>query len=722
MNQEVKHQDRPASADHVPHGDFTPWEPNAAALLAQYDIGRLRNCRIFRPAGGLDEFLEKKDSPVLVLVGARGTGKTIALSIKAAKLAAAYSQKDYHTLKPYSPWMNVLEGGSVDIPLERYAVYTNHSSWQNIWTLTLAAHFACLIARSESRPEHSGVEAIFNCKSTGEWGAYEFLDIVLQFARGHTESIAPAITALLKRSITGPLCREWHERYVRPILAMGKREHRFTIFVDGIDECLGTDEKRLFDLHGGTAEPKGDAIAADNARAMAHELWLYVQTGFMSAVQSLREFTSSRCRAYGAVRPEAIGKFMANSNLNYGKAEGFLTLTLEYSDEEMARVFDLHVAFTPQADLAKPIEKHGGFEPSTPEKSATCVALFGDDHVRHPRVFGSNESVLQALVRHTFNAPRELVMLAGAAKNSVTAAERSQRLNDMVKAVNKKSREVLSDHIHAVFPMWDARFERALPLIPSNVLTASEVRGIERDVGRIPGLKENTLFTFLYSRGLVGVPRPHAGESLLEFHVPNGAEVPVPEPFEYLALHPALAQWIYDTLPPPRQVNFYNSRIVVGRGLRVPTALPPLRLEVRRRPQGGLVSFIKGAELGPPSDSAPCAEPLFFGIVLAMRRRGRSAITADEICQEIEWLSRSSLIPSDWENEPIEKYVRINLVQTKTDDESHMLKRCKAWLGASDLHIRFDEGYKTYRLTHGKDKNNYRSWRDVLPMEIGVQL
>lgn len=688
-------------------GWFVPWEPDAKGITSNKAAAtNLRELRLVMQKG-LSDFLGNPGSPILVVAGSRGVGKTTVLAVKAAKLLADSERKNYRPLKEYKPFINGLVARSVALDANKLSQYATHLPWTNIWKVVLGAHFAFMIYRSQDHLQQEGsstdstkldqmVQRIFGVKPDDQ--AYGLFAPIIKSAYGHTETIGPALGFILKHTVSSQTCRDWFVNHVAPSLGYGRAEYTFTLFVDAIDECLGfndPDAGHLLTNDGVAGMSQQDRT---NVWARGQEVWLSAQTGFVDAAYDLREQTFDRCWAYGTIRGEAYARHAAVTTLNESKRAGSLGLALSYSSRDLQSVFQLNVEFTPPEDLAV----------NDPQLDP-AMRLFGLSEFEHPRVRWETESVVDALIRHTLGTPRDLIVLAKAAKDAVPPKLRASSETEMSDAVHTAAQLILRDYVKAVFPLWDKEYEeKGYVLLTSNVLSSEQMRLVERQFAEKLGRERETgLLDFLYARGLVGVPAKSSASNLLllQFHTPDGKEISITRPTPYVVLHPALSATVFDKQPIAIQEGFYSSALIVGHGLpALPDFPKPPRIKLIGNTTNGTVEVrVDGTTLAPP-DSGD-AELLLYAMLSAIARRPSRPPDQDVIAKEVKWLCETKgLYAKAIRGTPTDQFVKNQLSFSSLDKQSHLVKAFKSWmLSLSDA---------PFRLTFQKDRGISLRWKN----------
>jgi hypothetical protein len=699
-------------------GFFVPWVTDANALLTDLDKAsreKLRRLVLVQPTGVVD--YEK--SSVLFVAGDRGTGKSSVLLKKAVALLMAGDPKAYKTLRPNLPFVNELASGCIPVPLQQYRRLTSPTLWERYWRLVLIAHFASMALRHRNvtnvgdakkiLTEHFGLET-----SKGEVpdaaSAYQFFHDVWSQSAGARETIGPSMKKLVTWGISEEEAEKWAEKAagVLDSCTAVDSETRFTIFVDAIDEAVGSPlGTPLFHYLYAPSKAGNSGLAAgpvsladaplkegashDEYRELAHLMWRHSQTGFMLAADSLWSDYSQMMATYGAVRREAKEWYTdpASTSRTKQKVERNKVVGLNYTAAQLAEIFALNVRHTPETELFSPLDaKSVGSEAN---------AMFGFDFVTHTRVYREAESLVSLMIRHTFMAPRQLVGIARRAKSlPIEPRLRQESVAEIMAAIDAESCDVFHDYVANVSPPWTSVLATLVLKLRSNVFTMDRVDTFEKD-NDCAGF-----FGQLYSRRLAGIPvyDTHKGKVIQQFHLPNGTEQLLDKP-SYLFLHPALSSYIFSELDSPDlQRSFYSCDFIVGEGMACPNSLVPSRVQivyesdadewmvrVDGTPIGvgrsGLASDDVDAEIAPVrAEHRRAAMMAIVLVAYAMRRTGKTEVTLEDLSAQCEEFEAAKIHSGRLCNYPLRQFAATHLTK-----ESGYVKTSRDWLKAVGANI-----------------------------------
>ena len=549
---------------------------------------------------GLTNF---ENSDFYSIASPRGHGKSLIIARKAVKMLDADT---YVTLRPTTPFVNELSSQSIPIPNSQLVNLGKTDNWIILWKCTLLAHFACMSLRQKRVPDQTSddtIKLLFQVvaekgPSDGELSFFEFVKKVWIESVGHVESISPALTLLIKRGVTNKTLENWIEQFKQAYLR-GRPELTYTIYIDALDEALGN-------TYGASLTSEAKYCKDLYKAELIKRVWLSAQKGLLVAVTQIhRDY--SLLKAYASIRIEAIKNLKQKEIDQLGttesKARGSLFAELVYTDSEMKQIFETNIRWMEDADLVLPCE-------TDPAKR-----LFGFSKIAHEQVYAKNEEIFQLLLRHTFGSPRDLVEITKQAWACATASERAGSCGLILEAVDGAAAQICRDWLRTVVPVYDddqeeedakvrsnasaSESEAALNSyktmgsaslqIPRNVIHSNKINEIEA-MCEYP-----TLFSRLYSRGLVGFPVRDAQENkmIMHFHTPDGEECDLPKSIPYLALHPAFSAHLCREKKKLKMdiENFYSHEFIVGKGYECPRVLGnySLILDITRLSESHLI-------------------------------------------------------------------------------------------------------------------------------------
>lgn len=759
-------------------GYFVPWTTDASALLGRNgrDRDKLRRLQLVIPTG-IGQF---ETNGVLVLAGNRGTGKSLVLARKAAQLLEDAHHGSYLTLCRHSPFVNELVKASVTLPANPRSL-GSHSRWVKLWQLVLWTHAACMVIANRDVPNQKEVDPsryigwryfgfpqpASKQKRAGARAAtaipdqgtakganeelteqYFFLWVWDHFRK--TESISSSLSLLTGAGLSDEDLKSWTKRAAEAYVKHGEANAPLTIFVDAIDEAIGSPDGRplipylsetvVHRKHDPSREgmPAAAPSLPEDTKPML-DAWLHIQTGFAMAADTIFQESRQTVCIYGAIRREA-GIWLSNpskSGVPAAKVDGAIAANVAYTPELLRNVFELNVFHTKDGEL---------FDASR-KKSSPVIALFGFDTVSHSRVFNAQESLVSLLVRHTFGAPRELTGLAAAAKNAcLNPAKRPDSAKVILDAIDDYARAtVFKDFVTNVSPPWNTVLAEAVRYIKKNVLDRDAVARIE-DQAKVPNL-----FSALYSRGLVGLPNEtSASGRRLTFLEPDANEHSLPLDYAYLAIHPALSAFLVPGLPHHDQRHFYSSEFVVGGGLDCPSRLGKARLEATFLDQeqwrfqwlndfleldpGALMSHQKGAtekETGTEFARVTNATTTLALIMCAIKQKRESLVTLADLQESMNTFIKCKLVPTVMAKYPASNFVNARLSKhsdcQEVKDVNILLRPYR--LGVATVSIKKSENTAAtaaFHLAHHEENVStpqVSNWPDKLtPHDIEINL
>jgi hypothetical protein len=504
----------------------------------------------------LHDFDSQPDCVTQILVGAKGTGKSTALVRKAAKLSTA----GIEVIPNHLPYVNQLEAEALRFPEDRLGLYATAKTWTQIWKLVLAAVFGLRIAATSE-------QLAVRLKSDGTYGKLlrcpsgsneeKFFDEVQSRYRlgskQRAEPITPLIGYLLDRSTSENECFRWYNNYIKPLFSDVPDGYQAAIFLDCVDEAFA------------------HSLSSDAQYGSGHLVWTAAQVGLIDAAYELAR-QQSGLRVYAAIRLEAYLQYTTLGARGLAQVDEGICLRMDYSVDNLIAIFEDNVRRTPEADL---VAKSG---------QSLVARFFGVEKFQHPRVWGTEESALQWLIRHTFGSPRHLVW-HGAKLWAVATEKRSTRAN-IAPVVNSLATLIFEEHKNQLIPTWDRRVDYCLTLISNNVLSAAQVKAMD---ARMKVERSIEPFLYLFQRGMLGYPiaDPEKDHRYKQHFLPAGTWLDVSElpAANYFVIHPCLNQVIEGKLPTGEQAGFVSSRFIAGHGLNCPQDILPIKYCVAFDPE-----------------------------------------------------------------------------------------------------------------------------------------
>lgn len=665
--------------------DRLAWAADIVDLLSGRDDGSAGRYPMVT-SDELQDFISHDDSHSQIVSGTRGMGKSASLFFKAANLS---KNKRFVLVLPTYPYVFRLRALSIVVPANRVSTFGGHQAWTPIWLLVLGTLLGYTILK-----DRLGIPAT----KTSEWldkfgvsaGSLEAKFFKLAFAWAlspQQEKISSLISWLIDRNIPIKTLNHWYRTHVEPTLGLPDQSKCFAIFVDQIDEAIAGERSLL--RQSVKDEVRGEAGMAQiqNMRLLSEQLWIAAQTGFADAAYHLRTGTTHAIRIYGSMRTEAVRQFALNAQQTESKVAAMI-LPLKYEDRDLKAIFDNNVLLTGPTGLACPTEKVD-----------LAKRFFGRSVMRNRAVWGEEERMRDYLIRHTFESPRDIVIIGKAIRRKVPAAERASDTNRVMNEVKTAAKFVLREHLDNVYPPWNQEWERAFPLIHANILTQDEVRKIEDLFARMTSGRFPALFSELYDRQLVGYPNvKDTRNPTLKFHSADDQPGAFPAIFDYCAIHPALAAAILETVPTAKgQKAFYRGHFIVGKDYEVPQELEETIVTLRPvSPQdtGAEVVIGSGTVINEHEESKACGLMLIMAILCAIKRTGKSKVSPDEIVDEALWLEASNYLERRYYGQHHDmktgEYLTHQLAYTTASSQKYSVRMCKEILATLNLSLGHD--------------------------------
>ncbi len=614
--------------NHIRRGEKIKVEATTLFLIASAD---------------LKEFEDSLGCKKYILVGLKGTGKSLALSRKASRFGRDKNRK---TVPSYYPYFSAFTEQCLSTSLGKItdkAVYCSHYFWTRIWKLAISTIF--VYSLNKHKTSEFGT---YLCKNTHESitkgeGAEQFFNIVGQELKklevAKQEGITLVLNLILTRKYSANICQDWFE-YILKCQLFLKEEYECTaIFIDQIDEAL-IDYRNISSNKTNTYIPQN--------------IWEAAQTGLIDASASIAKETNDSFRVFAAIRLEAFRKYAdvgAKGNLQKNSN----CIEIVYDIDDLKEIFIGNIKLTPNHDLAIPKEK---------EKDA-ILSFFGTLTYKHPYVTSVEENPIDWIRRHTLGSPRELVYIGA----QIYTLNKEKRVNrDMMsKTINSAAHMIFKDYKRFMVPEWNLDVENYYPYIRHNVLTKVEDVPLIRS--KVDEINANNSVNFcplkyLYNNGLLGVPESTGSDTTKYIQKfldvrSRGGNVELPNASYYL-VHPILYKYIIDRLEPEEKDYFHNRLFVVGDGLYCPSDLlpPKLIILIKSDEQMSYISYVPDnnkiwintdqiesnfLDNFNLYDGAIHPVILLHAIIFAMDRFKKNQLNVDQICESIEFFVKNNL-------------------------------------------------------------------------------
>ncbi|MEO0574689.1 MAG: hypothetical protein AAF004_04435 [Pseudomonadota bacterium] len=637
----------------------------------------------------LAEFDEDTEDTRHILVGARGTGKSLSL----ARKSVLFHSDDGYTVIPSSHPYYIQLQTKIDVSsVEGAFQFCNHHWWQQAWKLATGLIFFYSIHRRSFDDGFIGKKLV----SKKSDSAHEFFNTAgerIHKALPHREPLTAVLQEIVRRKYTLETCMEWFDRYLRDEL-LATSDHCFVMVIDQIDEALTEHRK-----------PR------QSDSRFQQSPWEAAQTGIIDASLDVRDATAGRCKIIASVRAEAYRSYEIVGSKQSQQASAFC-IELRYERAMLTEIFQQNVARTKSKRL---------FDS---KRDDPAEQFFGRTKYRHQYVPIAVEHPVDWIIRHTFASPRELVYIGQEIHQNIEPKNRVIRA-ELSTVLNSAAKTVFGDFKRELVPSWDTEMDAFIKKLPRNVLCRDTVAMLGKD-----GLEETSAsLAYLYDNGLLGVPAPKPGDPsrcTLEFLgiKRRGRNNALPDS-NYFVLHPAM----YGSILEGRSDHnlFHYSGFVVGDGLECPQTLvsPRVVADFDYRNLKMHVSLFGDNNSISPSESERAenrlaalssgpgdnvAGPLFYGILVATAICKRESVSVDETVDALGTLVRWKYVKDTYGNaknrKPTQDYFRSELSQP-TSDKRHCIQSLRTRLKASQSGLKLD-------ISNGQFALEGVSWNEIL--------
>lgn len=630
-------------------------------------------------SGDLRTFLDSDESSKIIVSGARGMGKSIALAYKVSKLQAGAR---YRVLPSIFPFMYGLAKKSIPLSGQQLHDFGVAARWRAVWLVTLGVLLASWVRREArsalSREDFPG------------W-SHELIDEANRWAGTRDEPFSSLVGIALKLASNN--LENFFNEYLLSILK--ERTLSLAICVDSIDEAIAYLNtagqvhslfSKQFDVS--IEVEKGD-IQSVKFGPLARGAWIAAQQGFAAAAARITSQAGYGVLVLGSLRLEARQSLPENLDDVDSKWESFIE-DLRVDRAEFSEIFASNIARSDEQRLARPdavdpVERFVGF-------SSIASRVVPD----------ATEAVLDYVVRHTFHTPRGMVQIGGAiyAKLPVGISKlaniHGHQSARVVDAVNACAAEVvLKEHLSQLMPQLDSRaFDFAVAELPHNILSQIEMRRLNARYADKHPDDGRPLLDQLFTAGLIGVPKESDGAWIQYFpdYEASRFSVTIPVNAPFVVVHPALSAKRCESRPE----DYYRSTFLVGSGLPCPSVFYPAAITVKRIDRGAQKQLVAEFE-GEESEPIPYVKSVnsvaycfLFSLLYALHSGKRSSVTVAEVEEAAMDLAAAGLLSEAYGHPPEEphKYLagRLQALDPSTAKGSvQALRDLTSWF-AENLH------------------------------------
>lgn len=495
----------------------------------------------------IDDFLSKTNTS-MVLVGQKGTGKSILLSLKKYNDIERIEETKTFIFPKSSGVEEINFDGEFGVrPLSLFGI----EDWEKIFTISIQYYLFCQLRDPILDNKHLKIIAFDNLE-IHKYLNPESLDVtLLQFGN------------VLDSAIKNKICYKDLRGFVslaRTILIGGiieKDKNNIFFFLDGLDQAIykaihrsekselteDSELKVFFDF-----ENSFDDENLENNTQETNKvgLWIKAQLGFLKALHFLNELNRNNFKIFGSIRYEAY-IMMNHYNLRNLPQLKSTCKIITYSNDELIEIFEklLFAAEIKIADLKK----------------------FGITELIHNKVKNNTynrETVQEHVLRHTLRNPREITYQILAIKNlfntnMLIVGDPVRNTLSLKEHLSSTIKEIKKDLETETLPAFPSKsLEKLLREFKKNYIPKGKVIDEHREI-----------ITVLYRLGLIGVLKKIDGENsykqyFLEKNIYfDNANIILPDSPFYL-LHPVLDPLLFDNYGHDK---FYYPHCIIGHGL-----------------------------------------------------------------------------------------------------------------------------------------------------------
>lgn len=401
-------------------------------------------------------FLE--DEEKLVLVGAKGLGKTLFLRYKSHLYHKQYGDKFRFNADNKELTEN-LNLNPDTFSKEELLGFRDEGIWRLIWQLS----FWVIIFRLNNLEINKRLEQII----------------------GHSRELSAVITRLLNNRNIVDQYREFLVEFQEQSYLI---ENDVALFVDDVDQALSDVLNK----------PHNSDVFFDGQQSPSVDVWVNAQIALVGAIYLLKR-KNTRIKIYATIRREAFEAFQGEMKINYQHHIS----GLNYSKDEIKEIFLKNI------ELMKPDIL------INPEAPIPIRRFLGFDQTQHPFATDPQgnkrkEDAFNFIYRHTFGRPREIVLMGEKIEELVVTksyreASDPDRYDKLREVVNNVSNYLLGQYREEIVPYLDeVKLEEFIKNARSNVIKKEDFRLFDQDILRK-----------YYNIGLLGVVRQRDASNLL---------------------------------------------------------------------------------------------------------------------------------------------------------------------------------------------------------------
>lgn len=483
--------------------DISAWQTDPRPVLMM----RHRVGLAMVPPEGLDGFLSPDEfdrSNVQFIHGAKGSGKTSLLLAKRALLDEVVAKRRVLCVPsgfPYvfSPFMDP----TATIRFETWdsLAFSSAETWKFAWLVLLGAFILNALEKDQERqrPEGSRERLLDD-------------DLIRSLTQNRTpgaqleeERWVDYFKNLIENTPKSP--RETFQRlytiHIYPKLknSVGSWSSPILVFVDGIDETfVGPGGSPLMKLaKSGQVRPLDASekplaeIEGVDPNEKARNIWVTAQTSLLSVSTELLIATEGKVKLVGSMRSEAYSVASRGGSQAGGQLANIVR-EIKYSRHQLEAIFRANIRLALGEPVDKPLQRDDEIQ-----------VYFGTTQISNPQS-SIQENIFDYLCRHTFEEPRDLMVIGNALHDMTGGRHDSHRLHAKVSDITQ---QILHDYLRFIDEDWDDQFEKAVfEQINKNVLSFDDAKAIAQHVKAEAKTGEDHPLCLLHKCGLVGAVSP----------------------------------------------------------------------------------------------------------------------------------------------------------------------------------------------------------------------
>lgn len=456
-------------------------------------------------------FLQSPDK--LILVGAKGLGKTLFLRYKSHQYRELYDKSILYNQETSELTENLsVQTGTFS--KEDLLNFQSEHIWRTVWELTLWVS----VFRVNESPIPEGLE-----KLVGK---------------------SALVSNILSRVLNNRNKIDAFKEYILDLQEMKTNiRSGVALFLDDLDQAL---EDIL------QQEGKAGYIYTTNTTPPATKVWMLAQMGLVRAIYNISR-QNSHIKIHTTIRREAYEAYEGELKANFGQHIS----VLGYDKNEIREIFYKNISFMESHELLNPTVE------------SPCVRFIGYEKMPHPFVKdlnNSNESrtehVFDFIYRHTLGRPREIINMgekisALISQPTYRKASFKDQSDSLRLLVNQEGHKIYEQYTQEIVPDWD-KFQMAalLETAGKNVFPSSN-----------PEVDEH-IIRYYFNLGLLGYVRTNSiNNHLVQIFQPAGTynyqQLEQLPKTDYYLIHSVLDS---DLIAQHTYGNFYDDRNIVGNG------------------------------------------------------------------------------------------------------------------------------------------------------------